>query len=576
MNTEDWIIESGGGEKVPVGDFPLVPFRWIGRRSERYSDAATPGEINALSYLCLDPNLNPNLQDSSGEPILSMVLRGWPGRSMARNSGASDQSMFPYPGAAPDFERPHKKWERPALALLARGADPFVHIADQRDVSRCPLSQAVVGGAYSVAMTMLALPSCPPGDALEKAQFLLGRSSKKRNLLSCVLDHEPLAMAVLDTGFDVNAANGDGSTALFHAQDEKSAAFLLARGADLGVKNSEGMTAPQHWSRTLGNSGELPKMNALAKSRLGKSMTSSPRVVLDLMQRGSVSRLRQEIHKLPADAWTITTPSGRELSLFDACTISVHSERAQYDYPAAADLFSAAVDLMKRKQPDKVSRAIAVAMGAPKDLPPQKSKNWHALEEAAQGVKLSSDEVQEALERVDSWMKLKDLPYRLDWKTFCQGLFRMVDSGGARKACHSIQNTLLQECIRLRTVAIANDEREALKPLSQFAPPYIRNAVDWVSQLRPPEETAQEIWAPLILFCLSPTSSPRVAEEIAKNIATGLNETPGAAPPPEWLDLISGEISKLKAHHPALANLVEGSFLQNNVATVAPSPKNRM
>jgi hypothetical protein len=63
----------------PALEARLLPFRWIGRTPHGGRNGASEEEVSALTALCLDPGLDPNLQSAEGDCVLGLVLAKWPG-----------------------------------------------------------------------------------------------------------------------------------------------------------------------------------------------------------------------------------------------------------------------------------------------------------------------------------------------------------------------------------------------------------------------------------------------------------------------------------------------------------------
>jgi hypothetical protein len=255
--------------------------REVGRKDHDILADALPTLIAAASDPALDPNFTP-----TGYPsILTASLDGWENRVLrgrCRNgtdptSGSWDPTA---PRQSPGLSRP---WEKPALVLLARGANPWTVPIEDRKHS--PFIHARWALAVDCVEAMLRHPDRPSWDALLNQMT----HPNETNLRDWAQRAPGFIPAFLAAGLDVNWQDSQGNSLLFYAS-LSVAQWLVTQGAHPHLTNHAGQT-PVGYQQAQGwvtNSADLEAWLNLG----GQRGALDPISVFQTALSGNTTRLK--------------------------------------------------------------------------------------------------------------------------------------------------------------------------------------------------------------------------------------------------------------------------------------------
>ena len=135
-----------------------------------------------------------------------------------------------------------------ATALIVAGADPNIQTNSYgRDVWRqTPLHLALEAGQEAVVTCLLEFSQPSPGLDTKLLDLNLKNSADETPLaLALNKGYNHLAKQMIQSGSDVNVADGSGMSLLLKAIHDKNlsaATFLLSNGADINTRSPQGMT----------------------------------------------------------------------------------------------------------------------------------------------------------------------------------------------------------------------------------------------------------------------------------------------------------------------------------------------
>lgn len=243
--------------------------------------------------------------DVDGTSMVALALRNWSDARDWDMRRAHHANQATPPGAAPPAI---PAWQRPALALIEKGANPFVpwprpgsppwdgNAAGNH--ARCGVLAAIQEQAWDVLERCLKHPECPPAKAFDAV-----RASHFRPLLQVVLGSARGLDLLLEHGLDPNEADPHGRTPIFHAEDPEVVEKLLAAGADPGARDLNHDDAPTYWGRRM--KAPKPLLEAWRARVPVDEAPGTGRMVVAALRSNSVEAMNAA---LKASGWTPDMP----------------------------------------------------------------------------------------------------------------------------------------------------------------------------------------------------------------------------------------------------------------------------
>lgn len=146
---------------------------------------------------------------------------------------------------------PHLHIEALMAVWIALGADPWMPWRLQDGQPWGLPECALVEGQAGLLARILAHPACPPLDALEQRRVADSSHTKWQRHLpwlhaAVALDHPDLVRTLLQQGWNPNARDDQGQTALFEVRSSATTELLLAAGAQPDQAHRQGISIFQH------------------------------------------------------------------------------------------------------------------------------------------------------------------------------------------------------------------------------------------------------------------------------------------------------------------------------------------
>lgn len=250
-----------------------------------------------------DESVQASELDVDGTSMVALALRGWEDmrdRELRQARYASPASNGGLSATPP--------WQRPAQALIAKGANPFDswpaagELAWGADAdsehARCGVMAAIQEQAWDVLEQCLSRPVCPTAHAFDAVRAIHGKP-----LLQIVLNSSRGLELLLEHGLNPNETDPNGRTPIFHAQDPEVVERLLKFGADPQATDDQGNDAPTHWGLTL--KAPTPLVEVWQTKVHANEAPRNGRMVVSTLRSNSVKAMEAA---LKASGWAPDMP----------------------------------------------------------------------------------------------------------------------------------------------------------------------------------------------------------------------------------------------------------------------------